>query len=117
MKSCVVSHSINLDGHLTSISLEDDFWRSLKDIAASQQLSIRDLVSKIDSERKQGSLSSAVRLFVHRNRKQLFDYLVRVASNFSVIVRPSAFAVLRLMTNSYLVRACTGRSAGFSRGF
>ena len=28
--------------------------------------------------------------------------------------RPSAFAVLRLITNSYLVGACTGRSAGFS---
>jgi len=27
---------------------------------------------------------------------------------------PSAFAVFRLMTNSYLVGACTGRSAGFS---
>lgn len=37
-----------------------------------------------------------------------------VASNFSGIVRPSAFAVLRLMTNSYLVGACTGRSGGFS---
>ena len=29
-------------------------------------------------------------------------------------VRPSAFAVLRLITSSYLVGACTGRSAGFS---
>src|SRR6516164_9506624 len=29
-------------------------------------------------------------------------------------VRPSAFAVLRLMVSSYLVGACTGRSAGFS---
>src|SRR5262249_11905153 len=28
--------------------------------------------------------------------------------------RPSAFAVLRLMTSSYFVGACTGRSAGFS---
>src|SRR5262249_8493406 len=28
--------------------------------------------------------------------------------------RPSAVAVLRLMTSSYLVGACTGRSAGFS---
>src|SRR5262245_20846817 len=28
--------------------------------------------------------------------------------------RPSALAVLRLSTNSYLVGACTGRSAGFS---
>jgi hypothetical protein len=29
-------------------------------------------------------------------------------------VRPSALAVLRLMTNSYFVGACTGRSAGFA---
>jgi hypothetical protein len=29
-------------------------------------------------------------------------------------VRPSNLAVLRLMTNSYLVGACTGRPAGFS---
>src|SRR5262249_49584287 len=30
------------------------------------------------------------------------------------ISRPSAFAVLRLTTNSYFVGACTGKSAGFS---
>src|SRR5262249_11410763 len=36
------------------------------------------------------------------------------ASRLSGTTRPSAFAVLRLMTSSYLVGACTGRSAGFS---
>ncbi len=36
------------------------------------------------------------------------------ASTVSGTVRPSAFAVLRLITNSNLVGACTGRSAGFS---
>src|SRR5262249_30493027 len=36
------------------------------------------------------------------------------ASNVGGTVRPSAFAVLRLITSSYLVGACTGRSAGFS---
>src|SRR5215472_1336249 len=36
------------------------------------------------------------------------------ASSVCGTVRPSAFAVLRLMTSSYLVGACTGRSAGFS---
>src|SRR5258707_11971820 len=36
------------------------------------------------------------------------------ASSVSGTVRPSALAVLRLITNSYLVGACTGRSAGFS---
>jgi hypothetical protein len=36
------------------------------------------------------------------------------ASTVGGISRPSAPAVLRLITNSYLVGACTGRSAGFS---
>src|SRR5262249_21255096 len=36
------------------------------------------------------------------------------ASRLSGTVRPSALAVLRLITSSYLVGACTGRSAGFS---
>src|SRR5262249_57364822 len=36
------------------------------------------------------------------------------ASTVGGISRPSAFAVLRLITVSYLVGACTGRSAGFS---
>jgi len=36
------------------------------------------------------------------------------ASRDGGTVNPSAFAVLRLITSSYLVGACTGRSAGFS---
>jgi hypothetical protein len=36
------------------------------------------------------------------------------ASRAGGMSRPSVLAVLRLMTNSYLVGACTGRSAGFS---
>src|SRR5437868_4683560 len=36
------------------------------------------------------------------------------ASNEDGTSSPSALAVLRLMTSSYLVGACTGRSAGFS---
>src|SRR5262249_22598911 len=36
------------------------------------------------------------------------------ASNVGGTSSPSDLAVLRLMTSSYLVGACTGRSAGFS---
>ena len=36
------------------------------------------------------------------------------ASTLAGISRPRALAVLRLMTRSYLVGACTGRLAGFS---
>ena len=38
----------------------------------------------------------------------------RAASKVGGTSRPSALAVLRLMTSSNLVGACTGRSAGFS---
>src|SRR5262245_44691250 len=36
------------------------------------------------------------------------------ASRLSGTVRPSAFAVFLLITSSYFVGACTGRSAGFA---
>src|SRR5262249_4763270 len=36
------------------------------------------------------------------------------ASSVGGTSRPSALAVLKLITNSYLVGACTGRSAGFA---
>ncbi|MFZ1088980.1 MAG: ribbon-helix-helix domain-containing protein, partial [Xanthobacteraceae bacterium] len=35
MKSLIVKRSVVLGGHKTSVSLEDAFWKSLKQIAAS----------------------------------------------------------------------------------
>ena len=64
MKSPVVKRSIVLSGHKTSVSLEDAFWRGLKDIATTRRMKLSDLVGSIDSERKHGNLSSAIRLFV-----------------------------------------------------
>ena len=64
MKSPVVKRSIVIAGHKTSVSLEDAFWRGLKEIANSRHMTLSDLVGSIDSERKHGNLSSAIRLFV-----------------------------------------------------
>ncbi|HYS49299.1 MAG TPA: ribbon-helix-helix domain-containing protein [Xanthobacteraceae bacterium] len=64
MKSPVVKRSIVIAGHKTSVSLEDAFWKGLKDIAASRNLTLSDLVATIDGGRRQGNLSSAIRLFV-----------------------------------------------------
>jgi predicted DNA-binding ribbon-helix-helix protein len=64
MKSLVVKRSIVIAGHKTSVSLEEAFWKALKDIAAGRQQSLTDLVGAIDAERQQGNLSSAIRLFV-----------------------------------------------------
>ncbi|MFC7053750.1 ribbon-helix-helix domain-containing protein [Hansschlegelia quercus] len=60
----MVKRSIVVAGHKTSVSLEDAFWTALKDIAKERRQSLRGLVAEIDSGRRGGNLSSAVRLFV-----------------------------------------------------
>ena len=64
MKSPIVKRSVVLAGHKTSVSLEDAFWRGLKDIATTRRMTLSDLIGKIDVDREQGNLSSALRLFV-----------------------------------------------------
>jgi predicted DNA-binding ribbon-helix-helix protein len=64
MKSLVIKRSIVIDGHKTSISLEDAFWSELKGIAHAQQATLGKLVAEIDETRGHGNLSSAIRLFV-----------------------------------------------------
>jgi predicted DNA-binding ribbon-helix-helix protein len=74
MKSPVVKRSIVIAGHKTSVSLEDAFWKGLKEIAAGRDMTLSDLVAAIDSERRHGNLSSAIRLFVlEYYRAQLAD--------------------------------------------
>jgi predicted DNA-binding ribbon-helix-helix protein len=64
MKSAVVKRSIVLSGHKTSVSLEDDFWQSLREIATKRGETLSGLVATIDRDRHFANLSSAIRLYV-----------------------------------------------------
>ena len=64
--SAVVKRSILLGGRNTSVSLEDEFWSSLKEIAAARNVTISHLIATIDQGRQQVNLSSTLRLFVLR---------------------------------------------------
>ena len=64
MKSAVAKRSIVIAGHKTSVSLEDEFWKGLREIADGRDTTLTELVSTIDADRKQSNLSSAIRLFV-----------------------------------------------------
>ncbi len=66
----ISKRSVLIAGHATSVSLEQAFWRALKDIARGRGLSINALVTEIDRKRGEdakGNLSSAVRVFVLEN--------------------------------------------------
>lgn len=50
--------------HSTSISLEEEFFALLKQVAAEKKLSLNQLVTEIDRERAYDNLSSAIRVYL-----------------------------------------------------
>jgi predicted DNA-binding ribbon-helix-helix protein len=64
LKSAIIKRSIELNGHKTSVSLEDEFWLSLRQIATSTNTGLPALLQKIDSSREGANLSSAIRVHV-----------------------------------------------------
>ena len=71
-----VKRSFSLQGHRTSISLEQPFWEALKDAAAIEGISLAALVARIDETRNGCGLSGAVRIWV-------LDYVRRRAASTS----------------------------------
>lgn len=60
-------HSLTLNGHRTSVSLEVEFWQAFRKIAAAQNVPVNQLAAKIDAERGTiAGLASAIRVFVLR---------------------------------------------------
>ena len=53
--------SLTIAGHRTSVSLEDDFWDALYEMAHAEGRSVPQLIAEIDSRRGQNGLSSAIR--------------------------------------------------------
>jgi hypothetical protein len=74
--------------------------------------------STLSSRHRQTTRSGPVRAnkrLMRRSKRHRYSITSSArASRAAGISRPRAFAVLRLIASSYLVGACTGRSAGFS---
>jgi len=63
-KSSIAKRSIVVNGKKTSLSLEDEFWNALKEIAGKRGIRLSHLIAAIDGQREHANLSSAIRLFV-----------------------------------------------------
>lgn len=64
MKSAVIKRSVLINGRKTSVSLENEFWTALHEIAQDGMLSLSTVVEQIDKSRDNINLSSAIRVFV-----------------------------------------------------
>ncbi|MEM1383719.1 MAG: ribbon-helix-helix domain-containing protein [Pseudomonadota bacterium] len=60
-----VKRSLTLQGHRTSVSLEESFWQEFRRLAHDQGRTVNALAAQLDAERQPpASLASAIRLFV-----------------------------------------------------
>jgi predicted DNA-binding ribbon-helix-helix protein len=69
-KSAVIKRSVVIGGHKTSVSLEEPFWSELRAIAEAQRVTVSALLRRIDHERQNANLSSAIRVFVLQHLRQ-----------------------------------------------
>jgi predicted DNA-binding ribbon-helix-helix protein len=72
-----LKRSIFIDGHRTSVTVEDAFWKGLRESAGVRRMSLSKLVASIDAERRHDNLSSAIRLFVLDFYYQLIPVMKR----------------------------------------
>ena len=66
-----IKRSVNVDGHRTSVSLENEFWDGLREVARHKNLTVSALVATITSGRDRNNLSSALRVFVFNHFRTL----------------------------------------------
>ncbi len=60
----LICKNVIVNGRRTSMRFDQERWKILSDICKREDITIHQLCSKIDSERKGFGLSRAVRLFM-----------------------------------------------------
>jgi hypothetical protein len=124
MKSQVIKRSVVIDGHKTSISLEDAFWSSLKAIAQAQGATVAQTVTTIDGTRKQAicrprsvylySTASALDKWASRSRRSgrtcTFANCGHRAPHGSFILSASFFGQSVVISRAFLRRCPLGRA-------
>lgn len=83
MKSAVIKRSMYLHGRKTSVSLENEFWVGLHEIARHHNMPVFTLVERIDHDRENANLSSAIRVFVFNHLRSRMDRgVANIGANF-----------------------------------
>lgn len=59
-------HSLTLQGHRTSVSLEPEFWAAFRALARARGMGLNELAAEIDADRGDRGLASAIRVAVLR---------------------------------------------------
>ena len=64
MKNTLISKNVTVNGHRTSLRLEQENWDALNDICEAEGLSVHEICSMVEIQRSGGSRTSSVRTFI-----------------------------------------------------
>lgn len=64
MNSRLQSRNVTVDGHRTSLRLEQDVWEALEEICAREDMSVHEVCTLIERSRTGSSRTAAVRAFI-----------------------------------------------------
>ena len=60
-----IKHSLTLQGHRTSVTLEAEFWQAFRTIAQEKGIALNALAAQVDAGRApETGLASAIRVYV-----------------------------------------------------
>lgn len=63
-KSRLVSRNVTVDGHRTSLRLEQDVWDALEEVCARENMNLHEVCTHVERRRSGSSRTAAVRTFV-----------------------------------------------------
>lgn len=63
-KSRLVSRNVTVDGHRTSLRLEQDVWDALEEVCKREGMTLHEVCTHVERRRSGSSRTAAVRTFV-----------------------------------------------------
>ena len=78
MKSSAVKRSLVIDGRKTSVSLEEPFWRDLKEIADSQGVTLSNIVQDAPGAEEPVLRDPAVRTRTDQKSQKRFNARLKI---------------------------------------
>jgi len=64
MNSRLQSRNVTVDGHRTSLRLEQDVWTALEEICTREDMSVHEVCTLVEQRRTGSSRTAAVRAFI-----------------------------------------------------
>ena len=75
----MIKRSVLIAGHATSVTLEPEFWKALKNIVKRDEISLNALITEIDDSKSIDNLSSAIRIYILNDLQSQIDRLTEEA--------------------------------------